>query len=255
MKKLGSIFLGILLFVPSFSFAQKATTSTSTLTWSQKQSLIATLMQELQVLETAIAAIIAQQAQQASTTQQIISTQQIQSQEIQQISQNTQTTNLEASQPQFKVVPILSSILVAPAAWFSSQPESDFVSGGNCGQTDMYFQEDDQNGVPLSTDDFVPIAVSNPETGISLVGTMQEQNYGSPYGIELFQYTPQATSTTEIVNYSAANLTGTFTVNVGQTVYQWDEENAPSRLNFSDPRWITDLTTGDRISNTTQMCL
>lgn len=89
MKKLGTLFLGIILMVPSLSFAQEATTSTSTLSWSQKQSLIAVLTQELQVLETAISAILAQQAQMASTTQQIISTQQTQGQQIQQIQQNT----------------------------------------------------------------------------------------------------------------------------------------------------------------------
>jgi ribosomal protein L9 len=74
---------------PLVANAQEATTSTSTITWAQKQSLIATLYQELQVLETAISAILAQQAQEASTTQAIIATQQTQGQQIQQLTQQT----------------------------------------------------------------------------------------------------------------------------------------------------------------------
>lgn len=67
MKKIISFGLGVLLLVPSLSLAQTATT---TLTWSQRQSLIQILMQELQVLEQQIQQIIAQEQQ---SSQQVIS--------------------------------------------------------------------------------------------------------------------------------------------------------------------------------------
>src|ERR1700761_3799558 len=105
MKKISSVVLGVLLLVPSLSFAQVATISTSTLTWSQRQSLIVALYAELAVLEQEIQQILTQQAQ-------IQATQTTQSQQIQQIEQNTQITGSEAFAPQSEIPPMLSSIIV-----------------------------------------------------------------------------------------------------------------------------------------------
>lgn len=124
MKKLTGLFLGALLLVPSLSFAQ-ATTSTSTLTWSQKQSLIAILYQEVQLLEQQIAQIIAQQTiilqnQQTPANNQPAQNTNVTSSSAAGPATTTQTVSLAYPTPD--IIGFTNNNLVIGANAFSSSP-------------------------------------------------------------------------------------------------------------------------------------
>lgn len=128
MKKLGTLFLGVLLLVPSLGFAQTATTS---LTYDQRQSLIQLLLQEVQLLEQQIAQIIAQQQQQAQT----LST----------IQAQTQGTGSGAINVQIPTPPVSQDVVPTP----SQYPTPEVVNVVNDNAT--FSATDAANGFTIGT--------------------------------------------------------------------------------------------------------
>lgn len=217
MKKLGTLFLGVLLLVPSLSFAQTNASST-------KQALIASLYTLLAQLEQEIQAIVAQQ-------QTLQTEQQTQTQQLQQITQNTSPTfgstendgivsgMSDTPTDQSAIVVTVTNMMVAPfadpaaLAW-SQAHQADFPLG-------YYYlnaQVLDSNGDPISGSNgvlarpFTPISMT--QDGVvtnASIDTMSGPLQPSMPAFHNFTFTPMAAGT-YIFTFQSGVLSATSTI-------------------------------------------
>lgn len=142
MKKILGVFLGVLLLVPSFSFAQTDTAS------STKAQLLSSLYALLQVLENEITAIIAQQQTLQTEQQTVLQEQQnIQGTQSTPLFGSTQTDVSTSTQEISSCMPSpVLNVNVATTSGMKSQWVVSFSYSDGCNSADTL----EQSPIPLS---------------------------------------------------------------------------------------------------------